>query len=277
MSLLELEAVGKRYGAPARERVVLSNVFLTLEAGELVVVWGLKGSGRSTLLRVAAGIDAPDSGTVRFEGRDLAEHGEDLLGGGVGYCERTFRSAEGQGVLDYVAVGLLARGVPPREARGRAQRALARVDAEQTAIQRLGALDEGESVRVAIARTLAPEPALVVIDEPTRGVDLLERDEILALLRSLADEGLGVLASTGESTGLAGADRGLVLSEGELRGAPPAELATVLELRRLAGGGPLGERRAGSPPAGRVRRCWSLSGSSSITWPVTRRFVRSMA
>jgi ABC-type multidrug transport system ATPase subunit len=235
MSLLELEAVGKRYGAPARERLVLSEVSLRLEAGELVVVWGLKGSGRSTLLRVAAGIEAPDSGTVRFEGRDLAEHGEGLLGGGVGYCERTFRYAEGERVLEQVTVGLLARGVPPRQARARAQQSLARVDAEQTAAQRLATLEDGESVRVAIARTLALEPALLVIDEPIRGVDLLERDGILALLRSLADQGIAVLASTSEATGLAGADRGLVISEGELRGAPPAELATVLPLRRPAG------------------------------------------
>jgi ABC-type multidrug transport system ATPase subunit len=235
MSLLELEAVSKRYGGPARERRMLSEVTLELEAGELVVVWGLKGSGRSTLLRVAAGIEAPDSGTVRFEGRDLAEHGEDLLGGGVGYCERTFRHAEGEGVLEQVAVGLLARGVAPRDARARARRSLARVGAQEAVGQRLATLDEGEGVRVAIARTLALEPALLVIDEPIKGVDLLERDGILALLRSLADEGIAVLASTGESTGLAGADRGLVLSEGELRGAPPAELATVVPLRRPAG------------------------------------------
>jgi ABC-type multidrug transport system ATPase subunit len=233
MSLLELESVCKSYGA-ARDRVVLSDASLRLEAGELVVVWGLKGSGRSTLLRLAAGIEAPDSGTVRFEGRDLAEHGEDLLGGSVGYCERTFRCAEGQGVLEQVTVGLLARGVPSRDARARAQHALARVDAGHTVSRRLAALDEGEGVRVAIARTLALEPALLVIDEPTRGVDMLERDGVLALLRSLADEGIAVLASTAESTGLAGADRGLVISEGELRGAPPAELATVLELRRPA-------------------------------------------
>jgi ABC-type lipoprotein export system ATPase subunit len=232
MSLLALEAIQKRYRGSSRELLVLGETTLEIEAGELIVVWGLKGSGRSTLLRVAAGIEPPDSGIVRFEGRDLKEHGEDLLGGGVGYCERTFRFAEGQDVLDQVTVGLLARGVAPRQARVHAQRALERAGAEQHARQRLVTLDAGESVRVAIARTLALEPALLVIDEPTRGVDLLERDGILALLRSLADEGIAVLASTAESTGLAGADRALVLSEGELRGAPPAELATVLPLRR---------------------------------------------
>jgi ABC-type sugar transport system ATPase subunit len=235
MSLLALEAVHKRYIDRSGERVVLSGVTLEIGPGELVVVWGLRGSGRSTLLRVAAGIEAPDGGTVRFEGRDLAKHGEDLLGGGVGYCERTFRCAEGQGVLEQVTVALLARGVPPRQARSCAQHALQRVQASSDPRQRLAALDASETVRVAIARTLALEPALLVIDEPTRGVDLLERDGILELLRSLADEGIAVLASSAESTGLAGADRALVISEGELRGAPPAALATVLPLRRPAG------------------------------------------
>ncbi|MHB8241721.1 MAG: ATP-binding cassette domain-containing protein [Solirubrobacteraceae bacterium] len=235
MSLLALEKVDKRYSGRVREHVVLSGVSLEVEPGELVVVWGLRGSGRSTLLRLAAGIEPPDTGTVRFRGQDLAKHGDRLLGDQISYCESTFRCAEGQGVLEQVTIGLLARGVAPREARSRAQRALARVGAEGFAARRLGALDAGESVRIAIARTLALEPALLVIDEPTKGVDLLERDDVIALLRSLADDGIAILASTTESTGLAGADRALALSEGQLRGAPPAELATVLPLRRSAG------------------------------------------
>ena len=234
MTLLELDSVSKRYPRPAGERSVLCGVSLTLARGELAVVWGLKGSGRSTLLRIAAGIEHPDAGTVRFEGRDLARAAEELLGGGIGYPERTTRAAEGQGVLEQVMVGLLARGVCAKHARAVAVTALQRVEAEHTAPQRLAALDEGESVRVAIARTLALSPSLLVIDEPTRGVDLLERDEILTLLRSLANEGIAILASTSESTGLAGADRALTLNEGELHATPPAELATVLPLRRPA-------------------------------------------
>ena len=231
MSLLALQDVCKRYSRSAGERTVLRDVTLQLEPGELAVVWGLKGSGRSTLLRIAAGIEAPDSGSVRFEGRDLAQAGEGLLGGGIGFPERGSRSAEGRGVLDHVMVGLLAHGVGPRGARTRALRALERVGGEQTASQRVAALEQDESVRVAMARALTLEPALLVIDEPTKGVDLLARDGVLVLLRSLANDGIAVLASTSESTGLAGADRALALSEGELRGAPPAELATVLPLR----------------------------------------------
>jgi ABC-type multidrug transport system ATPase subunit len=234
MSLLALDKVDKHYSGRAREQVVLSEVSLEVEPGELVVVWGLRGSGRSTLLRLAAGIEAPDAGTVRFRGQDLAKHGDRLLGRPIGYCESTFRCAEGQGVLEQITVGLLARGVAPRESRSRAHEALVRVGAEGFAARSVGALDAGESVRIAIARTLVLEPALLVIDEPTKGVDLLERDEVIALLRSLADEGIAILASTTESTALAGADHALALSEGQLRGAPPAELAIVLPIRRSA-------------------------------------------
>jgi ABC-type sugar transport system ATPase subunit len=73
-----------------------------------------------------------------------------------------------------------------------------------------------------------------VIDEPTSSVELLERDPILSLLRSLADEGIAVLMSTGDATALSGSDRALSLSEGELRGETSPELAPVVALRRLA-------------------------------------------
>jgi ABC-type multidrug transport system ATPase subunit len=234
MTLLALERVGKRYSVGPRERTVLHEVSLELEAGELAVVWGLRRSGRSTLLRVAAGIEAPDTGEVRFDGRDLADHSEEVLGGGIGYCQTTFRSAEGQSVLDEVVLALLAHGVSPSAARSRAREALERVGATACVGLRLGELDGAEAIRVALSRTLALEPHLIVIDEPTKGVDLLERDAILLLLRSLADEGIAVLASTGESTGLSGADRALALDGGELRSSQTPELAAVLPLRRSA-------------------------------------------
>jgi ribose transport system ATP-binding protein len=85
-----------------------------------------------------------------------------------------------------------------------------------------------------IARVLALTPRLLVIEDPIQGVDLLERDGILQLLRSIANDGVAVLLSTGESTGLSGADQALSLSEGELRGPPPSELAPVLALHRTA-------------------------------------------
>lgn len=236
MTLLELERVSLRYKHGPHERVVLAGVSLQVERGELVAVWGMRRSGRSTLLRVAAGIEPPDAGVVRFAGRDLAKSAGDELGGGIGYCRLDERGSEASAVLDELTVGQLARGVPQATARTLAVAALERVGASECAARGLRELDGSEAVRVALARALALEPSLLVIDEPTKGVDLLERDSILGLLRSLADEDVAVLMSSGEATALAGADRALSLSAGKLRGSASPALAEVLPLRREAGG-----------------------------------------
>ncbi|HEV3047038.1 MAG TPA: ATP-binding cassette domain-containing protein [Solirubrobacteraceae bacterium] len=235
MSLLELQRVAKRYREDQLERVVLRDVSLSLDAGELALAWGLRGCGRSTLLRVAAGVEAPDAGVVCFDGRDLSSHGDELFGAGVGYCQRLLPSGS-QVALELVLMPLLASGVAPAQARTRARAALERTDAIDCARRRLSALDTAETVRLSLARVLAHEPRLIVIDDPIQGVELLQRDGLLALLRSLADDGLAVLASTTESTALSGADRALTLSDGELRGLPHRQLAPVLPLRRAGGG-----------------------------------------
>ena len=93
VTILELEHVGKRYRHGSR--VALEDVSLVIEVGEMVVVWGERRSGRSTLLRVAAGIEPADTGVVRLEERELAAGGGGMLRGGVGYCRKTFRVSAG--------------------------------------------------------------------------------------------------------------------------------------------------------------------------------------
>ncbi|HEY5342772.1 MAG TPA: ATP-binding cassette domain-containing protein [Solirubrobacteraceae bacterium] len=237
MTLLALEHVDRRYRHGACERMVLRDVSLELDTGELVAVWGMRRSGRSTLLRIAAGIEPPDRGVARFAGRNLAGSKGNMLGGGIGYCRRGLGDGDGQEVLEELMVAALARGIPRSKARARAFAALERVGAEQCGARTLRELDTAETVRVTLARALVLGPSLLVLDEPTAGVDLLERDRILSLLRSLADEGLAVLISTGDATALSGADRALSLTAGELRGSFAApELAPVLPLRRRASG-----------------------------------------
>lgn len=232
MSLLELEHVGKCYG-PLGEHVALRDVSLRIEEGEMVAVWGMRRSGRSTLLRVAAGIERPHTGVVRFEGHDLSARDGERLGDGIGYCRRTFAPGEGRRVVDHVVVGLLARGVALKLAAMRAREALERAEIGHCATLRPAELDCAEAVRAAIARALAFAPRLLLIDEPTIGVDLLARDGILELLLSLTQQGIAVLASTGESPGLSGA-RALTLGEGELHGRRSRELAMVVPLRQSA-------------------------------------------
>ncbi len=236
MTLLALESVTKRYGRGSMERVALRAASLEIEPGELVAVWGRRRSGRSTLLRVAAGLERPDEGVVWFEGRDLSEPGADAVRGRIRFCRKTFRPAGGQLVLDQLVTGQLTRGVPSSVARSRARECLRRVRAERCAPMRPGELDHAEVVRVAIARALVHEPKLLVIDEPTLGVDLRIRDQILSLLRTLTSEGTAVLMSAGETTCLYGADRALSLGNGVLHGEiDAAELAPVVPLRPAAG------------------------------------------
>jgi putative ABC transport system ATP-binding protein len=214
---------------------VLKEVSLELAAGELVVVFGMRRSGRTTLLRIAAGIEQPDSGAVRFQGHDLLDHAERVLGDGIGYVRKGLHGAEEQGVLEQVAAPLLARGVSVKRARDLALQALSRTGADGCTAAQVSELGGGEAARVAFSRTLALSPALLIADEPVAAVELGERDGILALLRTLAGEGIAVLASTGEPSEMAGAHRALTLGEGELRGPKAPELAKVVALRRATG------------------------------------------
>lgn len=235
MSLLELRGVSRSHVRGSRRVEVLREVSLEIDAGELVAVWGLRRSGRSTLLAVAAGVDPPDAGEVVFEGADLHARGTTALGNGIGYCRPVVGQPSGRNVIENVCAGLLARGLPPLDAQSRARRALERVGVERCSELSLGELDAAEAVRVAIACALVFSPRLLVIDEPTKGVDLLDRDEIILLLRSVANDGIAVLVSDGDGSGLSDADRSLSLAGGYLRGKTTPELGAVVPLARAAG------------------------------------------
>jgi ABC-type cobalamin/Fe3+-siderophores transport system ATPase subunit len=234
-SLLELDRVGT---VEAGSRVALADVSLAMDAGEMVVVWGERRSGRSKLLRIAAGIETPDRGVVRFGGRVMPKRSDGILGQEVGYCRRELLPHSGANVLEQLIAGQLARRVRRPAAEAGAWRALERVDGEECGRMAIGELKGHETVLVALARALTSQPRLIVIDEPTLGLEVVHRDRILQLLRSLADESIAVLASANDGTGLLGADRVLSLDNGRLRGETMPVLAPVahLEDRRRAHG-----------------------------------------
>jgi ABC-type multidrug transport system ATPase subunit len=237
MALLEVTGVAKRYGRGQLERVALRDASFELSTGELLAIWGRRNSGRSTLLRIVAGLEPPDRGAVSLNtGGSRISRDEDLRRR-IRYCRKTHRPTEGQLVIDRLLTTQLTRGVIAATARTRAHEALERANAAHCATLKPGELDITETVLVGIARSLVHQPQVLVIDEPTLGVDLFERDRILSLLRRLADDGIAVLMSVGETTCLAGADRALSLAGGELHGElQPAELAPVVQLRNAASG-----------------------------------------
>ncbi len=230
MSLLTLERISKRYRRGRREVTALDDISLAIAPGELVAIWGVPRSGRTTLLRIAAGLEQPDGGAVRFCGEAvLGGHG-DGIPSGIGFVQLDLAGIGGEVVLDHVAMPLLARGAAPEVARTRAQVQLERVGAAGCAQLRPHELDPTERVRVAIAQALVSGPCLLLIDDPTRHVDLLDREAVLLLVRSIADGNAAVLMTTGEAMGVSGVDRALTISGGILRAESAAESGNVVAL-----------------------------------------------
>jgi putative ABC transport system ATP-binding protein len=230
VSLLTIEDVSKRYRRGSREYVALRGVSLAVQRGELVVVLGSRKSGRSTLLRVAAGLERPDKGVVRFEGAPLSTL-RDVVGRQISYCHCSFSAMEGERVLDQIATARLARRVSLAEARRAAEGVLEQVGASGCGVMRPDELNGVERTRVAIARSLVTGPSVLIVDDPTDGIVTLQGGGILRLLRTIADGGVAVLMSTDDATALSGADHALSLDDGRLRVDVQAPQAEVVPLR----------------------------------------------
>ncbi len=234
MSVLALEHVGKRYRRGHRELVALRDVSLEMESGEVVCVTGARGSGRTTLLRIVAGSEAPDGGRVRFTGIDLHDLAP-VQRRQIVVCNTRFLPAHGRDACEHVMTPLLALRLARDEAGLRAHRALERVGAAELAFTSPADWIPSEAVRVALARAIVRGPRLLVLDEPTNGVDAVERDALLTLIRRIAHEsGVATLMTAGDTTSVTGADRVLRLSDGELLGRAAPAAADVVELRRPA-------------------------------------------
>lgn len=173
------------------ESVVLDDVTLEVGDGEIVALLGASGSGKSTLLRVVAGIVRPDRGTVSIDGRDVTVVPTHQRGVGMVFQdEQLFPHLD---VGANVAFGLRMSGVPKTERRTRADELLSLVGLDGFAGRSIERLSGGEAKRVALARSLAPEPAVLLLDEPLSGLD---HD----LQVRLAGELAGVLRSTGTTS-----------------------------------------------------------------------------
>lgn len=220
MSLLELKEVRKSHWRGPHEVVVLDGVDLVVEAGELVAVWGSRGTGKTTLAQIAAGLEVPDTGMASFDGGDLAKLSRAglarLLLKDVGWAQRVGPGDEELEMLDYVAVPLLAR-CGPHQARREAAGALAQVGLRGCGERRWAQLTDGERTLVAIAHALVRGPRLLVVDDPTANLDMIDGRAVMGLLRSLAeDTGLGVLVTVPDMSDMLQAHRIASLSEGRL-------------------------------------------------------------
>jgi ABC-type lipoprotein export system ATPase subunit len=226
-SLLSLRGVAKCYWRGPQRVSVLQDVSLEVEAGELVAVWGQRRSGKTTLLKLAAGLEEPSDGTVRFGGRELKRLSPSayakVLREEIGWAKPTGPDNRDLRMLDYVALPL-RRKHDHRTARRRAALELERVGASACAYELWGGLSDSERALVAIAHAIVREPRLVLVDDHPMNLDDLQREEVMGLLRTTAGEqGTAVLVTVPDVSQMAGAHQIHSLSSGRLVGPPESE------------------------------------------------------
>jgi ABC-type Fe3+/spermidine/putrescine transport system ATPase subunit len=218
---LQLIDVVKTYPGPTH---ALRGVSLEVAAGEIVCILGPSGCGKSTLLRVTAGLETPGRGRVFFAGRDLA--GVPVHRRNFGLMFQEYALFPHLSVAENVAFGLRMAGWPRGEIAGRVAAMLDVVNLERYGDRSIFELSGGERQRVALARSLAPQPALLMLDEPLGSLDRALREELLEEIQRILT-GMGVTAlyvTHDQEEALALADRMVIMQAGciEQVGTPEA-------------------------------------------------------
>ncbi|MEO5589084.1 MAG: ABC transporter ATP-binding protein [Gemmatimonadaceae bacterium] len=177
---LALERVTRRFG----DHIAVNEVSLEVPAGELLALIGASGSGKTTTLRIAAGYQAPDSGRVLLDGRDITALPPQSRGFGMVF--QHYALFPHMTVGENVAFGLEARGIAKPARMEKARAALASVGLESASLRAIQSLSGGEQQRVALARALVIEPKVLLMDEPLSNLDPTlrqsTRDELRAML-----------------------------------------------------------------------------------------------
>jgi glutamate transport system ATP-binding protein len=195
--LVSLEHVNKHFGSVH----VLRDINLSVSPGEVVVVVGPSGGGKSTLCRTINRLETIDRGTIRFEGRPLPEEGNALarLRSEVGMVFQSFNLFTHKTILENVTLGPIhVRKVPRERAERRGMELLERVGIGAQASKYPAQLSGGQQQRTAIARALAMDPKMILFDEPTSALDPEMVQEVLDVMLGLARDGMSMLVVTHE-------------------------------------------------------------------------------
>lgn len=222
MAFLEVRELAKSFVA---DQPILAGLNFTIGQGTIVCLLGASGSGKTTLLRMLAGLEQADDGTLRWEGQDLRDvpvHARQF-----GFMFQDHVLFPHKNVSDNIGYGLQMRRWPRPQIRARVAEMLALVRLEGYEGRRVQELSGGEVQRVALARSLAPSPRLLLLDEPLSSLDRNLRDELAAELRSIlkALRITAIYVTHDQDEAFAVADQIMLLHAGQiLRCATPEEL-----------------------------------------------------
>jgi putative ABC transport system ATP-binding protein len=244
--VLELESVGKVFARGKRVVVALDRVSLACDRGDCVAVYGTSRSGKSTLLRLAAGAGTPTSGAVLYDGQDLqgfsGRERSDLLRSEVSWLPASLDFQPGLSVLEQVAIGCYFQSRDYGRSMRAARDALSAAGIEHCAEAKPSELSDGELRLTGIAQAIVKQPRLLLADEPATALDPEERDRVLELLRTCAQEhGATVLFSATHADETLRSTRLVRLDSGHLTvpsQPPPRGEVVDLASRRAVGDRP---------------------------------------
>lgn len=220
-AILTVTDLHKHYlgdGGPVR---AVDGVSLSVEGGHFVVIMGASGSGKSTLLHLISGLDQPTSGSILIEGRELTRLSDRELTlfrrRRLGIVFQAYNLLPTLTALENVMLPAIIEGADDRHAERRARELLERVDLGHRLTHRPQAMSGGEQQRVAVARAMMNDPALILADEPTGNLDSKHGEAIWQLLAALVrEEGRTVIAVTHEAPAASFADRVVQLRDGRI-------------------------------------------------------------
>jgi ABC-type methionine transport system ATPase subunit len=223
VSLLALEHVTVAYPEGRAEITALEDVSLEIDPGDFIGIWGIRRSGKSTLLRVGAGWEPPQRGRVIFDGVDVTALSADartrlLRHRGVALCLGERRPERNRTAIEHVALPLLSRGLSLKEARGPAWRVLDRLDAAACADLPVSRLSRSELWRVALAQALVHDPRVLLVDDPAALMRPAESAALFDLLSQLGSHSeLAVVVACEEVAPIRRAHRLMSIDRGRLR------------------------------------------------------------
>ncbi len=248
--MIEVEDLTKYYGG----KRAISGLTFRIEKGEIVGFLGLNGAGKTTTLRILACLILPSSGRLRVDGLDGAAHAHEIRSR-LGFLPDTPPLYDEMTVRDYLRFVAELKGVAAKEVTRRVSEALDTCNLNQTADQLIGTLSHGYRQRAGLAQALVHKPSLLILDEPTGGLDPVQIVEMRELIKRLGGEHTVLLSSHNLSEISHTCDRLLVINEGRVaadgteesisQGAGGAARVVEITVEGAApGGGALGERAA---------------------------------
>ena len=218
--VIELAGVYKSYFMESLEVPILKDINITVREGEYVAIMGPSGSGKSTLMNLVGCLDVPTKGKVLLDSHDITKladhHLARIRGSLIGFVFQKFNLINSLSAWENVALPLIFHGTPAEERRVRAIKILSSVGMADRINNHPNQLSGGQQQRVAIARALAVRPQMILADEPTGNLDSVTGREILALFRSLNEEGKTIVLVTHDENMAKSARRIIRISDGRV-------------------------------------------------------------